>query len=127
MGYTFQRLVQLAASVCLFVCVFQSIVEEKYEWCQFAGYFFFSPSSSYITTKTTTTTTTITSTTATTTITTTTTTPPAVATITIMAHGSAIGSGIAIQARRIWVQIPMVYTEFFHSFNPSGCSVGPGV
>jgi len=63
--------------VCLFVCAFWSIVEEKYEWCQFAGQFFSSPSSSYITT--------------TTTATTTTTTAPAVATITIMAHGSTVG------------------------------------
>ena len=48
------------------------------------------------------------------TATTNTTTAPAVATITIMAHGSTVGSGTALQARRLWVQFPMVYTEFFN-------------
>jgi len=77
-GYNFQRFVQLAASVCFFVCAFWSIVEEKYEWCQFAGQFFSSHFSSYITTTTTT-------------ATTTTTTAAAVVTITIMVHGSTLG------------------------------------
>ena len=86
----------IACSICLVVCFcLLKYCRGKEGWSSS------SPSSSYITTtRTTTTTTNITTATTTTT---TTTIATAAATITIMAHGSAVGLSTALQARRSWV------------------------
>jgi len=97
-GYTFQRFVQLAPSVCLCLLEYCRGEIRVVSICRLVLLF---TSSSYITRWTTTT------------ATKTATTAAAVVTITIMVHGSTLGWDTALQARRLWVQFPMVYTEFF--------------